>query len=94
MGSSPSDGQVTRLLRNWSASDRSAFHHLVPAVYAELDQQQAKIVELRFCVGLAIEETAEALHISTATVKRDWLAAKMWIQRRLTKPTSYPAKRS
>ena len=189
MVSSLLDGQVTILLRSWSAGDRSAFDHLAPAVYAELnriakrhlqahrhgtlqptalvheaylrlcgsqsvswqdrthffavsaqlmrrilldhfrarmakkrgsgssaitldqslaiggsqpldlldidtalheladlDPRQARIVELRFFVGLSIEETAEALHISTATVKRDWTVAKIWIQRRLMKP--------
>jgi RNA polymerase sigma factor (TIGR02999 family) len=51
---------------------------------ARLDQQQAKIVELRFFGGLSIAETAEALGISPATVKRDWAVAKTWIRRRLT----------
>ncbi|HVP45252.1 MAG TPA: sigma-70 family RNA polymerase sigma factor [Bryobacteraceae bacterium] len=50
---------------------------------ARLDQQQAKIVELRFFGGLSIAETAEALGISPATVKRDWAVAKTWIRRRL-----------
>jgi RNA polymerase sigma factor (TIGR02999 family) len=57
---------------------------------AELDSQQARIVELRFFVGLSIEETAEALRLSTATVKRDWQVAKIWIQRRLMKPGPHP----
>ena len=51
---------------------------------ARLDRQQAKIVELRFFGGLSIAETAEALGISPATVKRDWAVAKTWIRRRLT----------
>jgi len=51
---------------------------------ARLDQQQAKIVELRFFGGLSIAETAEALGVSPATVKRDWAVAKAWIRRRLT----------
>jgi RNA polymerase sigma factor (TIGR02999 family) len=51
---------------------------------AEFDAQQAKIVELRFFVGLSIDETASALDISPATVKRDWAVAKAWIYRRLT----------
>jgi RNA polymerase sigma factor (TIGR02999 family) len=51
---------------------------------ARLDQQQAKIVELRFFGGLSIAETAEALGISSATVKRDWAVAKTWIRRRLS----------
>jgi RNA polymerase sigma factor (TIGR02999 family) len=51
---------------------------------ARLDRQQAKIVELRFFGGLSIAETAEALGISPATVKRDWAVAKTWIRRRLS----------
>lgn len=51
---------------------------------AELDEQQAKIVELRYFSGLSIEETAEALKISTATVKRDWNMAKAWLHRELS----------
>jgi RNA polymerase sigma factor (TIGR02999 family) len=49
-----------------------------------LDTRQAKIVELRFFGGLSIEETAEALHISPATVKREWVVAKTWIRRSLS----------
>src|SRR6266446_5973311 len=43
---------------------------------AELDPQQTEVVELRFFAGLTIEETAEALGISPATVNRDWVTAK------------------
>ncbi len=46
---------------------------------ARLDRDQATIVELRFFAGLTVEETAEALSISTATVKREWAMAKAWI---------------
>jgi DNA-directed RNA polymerase specialized sigma24 family protein len=53
---------------------------------SQLDAQQAHIVELRFFGGLSIEETAEALDISPATVKRDWTVAKTWIRRRLNPP--------
>lgn len=49
----------------------------------ELDSQQAKVVELRFFGGLSIEETAEVLGISPATVKRDWMVAKAWLRRDL-----------
>jgi RNA polymerase sigma factor (TIGR02999 family) len=43
------------------------------------DPQQARIVELRFFAGLTVEETAAALGISPATVKRDWTVAKAWL---------------
>ena len=49
-----------------------------------LDQRQARIVELRFFAGLTVEETAELLEISPATVKRDWTVAKIWLRRELS----------
>jgi RNA polymerase sigma-70 factor, ECF subfamily len=52
---------------------------------AELDPQQARLVELRFFGGLSIEETAEVLEISPATVKRSWNVAKAWLARELGK---------
>lgn len=52
---------------------------------AEVDPQQAQIVEMRFFTGLTIEETAEALGISPATVKRDWVAAKAWLFREISR---------
>ena len=52
---------------------------------AEIDEQQSKIVELRFFSGLTVEETAEVLKISTATVKRDWSMAKAWLHREVTR---------
>ena len=50
---------------------------------AALDSRQARIVELRFFGGLTLEETAEALAISPATVKRDWSVARAWLAREL-----------
>lgn len=50
---------------------------------AAIDEQQARIVELRAFGGLEVEETAEVLGISTATVKRHWAFALAWLQRRL-----------
>ena len=52
---------------------------------AELDERQARIVELRYFSGLSIEETAEVLHISPATVKNDWKSAKAWLYQEITK---------
>lgn len=48
---------------------------------AQMDEQQSRIVELRFFGGLTIEETACVLEISPATVKRDWNVAKAWLSR-------------
>jgi len=50
---------------------------------ARLDAQQERIVEMRFFAGLSVEETAEVLGISTATVKRDWAMAKGWLVREM-----------
>jgi len=50
---------------------------------AAFDPQQAKIVELRVFGGLTVEEVAEALGISPATVKRDWTVARAWLTREM-----------
>ena len=50
---------------------------------AEIDPEQARIVELRYFSGFSIEETAAILGISPSTVKRDWRAAKAWLRREL-----------
>ena len=50
---------------------------------AKFDEQQSKIVELRFFGGLTLEETAHALSISTATVSREWTVAKAWLFQRM-----------
>jgi RNA polymerase sigma factor (TIGR02999 family) len=52
---------------------------------AQRDAQQSRIVELRFFGGLTNEETAEALGISPATVKRAWAVARAWLFRELTR---------
>ena len=51
----------------------------------KLDPRQARVVELRFFAGLSLDETAEALKISVATVRRDWSAAEAWLYRELSK---------
>ena len=51
---------------------------------AALDPQQAKIVELRYFGGLTVEEVAEALDSSPATVKRHWTLARAWLRKELT----------
>jgi RNA polymerase sigma factor (TIGR02999 family) len=49
------------------------------------DAQQCRIVEMRYFGGLTIEETAEVLGISPATVKRDWTMAKAWLRREIAR---------
>jgi RNA polymerase sigma factor (TIGR02999 family) len=51
---------------------------------AGFDEQQSRIVELRFFGGLTIEETAHVVGISPATVKREWTMAKAWLHRKLS----------
>ena len=50
-----------------------------------LDERQARIVELRYFVGLSVEETAEVTGLSPATVKREWAMARAWLRAELTK---------
>jgi RNA polymerase sigma factor (TIGR02999 family) len=50
-----------------------------------LDPQQGRVIELRFFGGLSIQETAVVMGISSATVKRDWATARIWLQRELKK---------
>jgi RNA polymerase sigma factor (TIGR02999 family) len=52
---------------------------------AALDPRHGRVVELRFFAGLSIEETAEVLGISAATVKREWALAKAWLAREMGK---------
>jgi RNA polymerase sigma factor (TIGR02999 family) len=58
------------------------------AKLAALDARQARVVELRFFAGLDVEQTAEALGVSPATVKRDWTFAKAFLQNELDGPAS------
>lgn len=50
---------------------------------SEMDEEQGRIVELRFFAGLNVEETAEAMGISPRTVKREWRLARAWLEREL-----------
>lgn len=51
---------------------------------AALSRRQARVVECRFFGGMSVEETAEALDIAPATVKRDWVLARAWLNRELS----------
>jgi len=50
-----------------------------------IDEQQVRVVELRYFSGLSLEDTADALGISRATAARDWSMAKAWLHRELTR---------
>jgi RNA polymerase sigma factor (TIGR02999 family) len=51
----------------------------------QIDERQAQIVEMRYFGGLTVEQTAEAMDISEATVKREWTLARAWLRRELGK---------
>lgn len=51
----------------------------------EIDQQQVRVVELKFFSGLTLDETADVLNISRATVAREWNIAKAWLNRELSR---------
>ena len=50
---------------------------------AEVDERKAEVVQMRYFGGFSIDEVAELLEVSAATVKRDWLLAKAWLYREL-----------
>jgi len=50
----------------------------------ELDERQSRVVELRFFAGLSIEETAEVMHLSPASIKREWQTARAWLFREMS----------
>ena len=56
----------------------------------KLDKRQGQIVELRFFGGLTVEEIANLLRISPATVKREWATAKLWLQHQLSEMDNTP----
>lgn len=49
------------------------------------DQQQARLVELKYFAGMTLDETAEVLSVSRETVKREWQLARAWLRNRLTR---------
>lgn len=53
----------------------------------DLDSRQGKIVELRYFLGLTVEETAIALGLSSRTIKREWNSARLWLLRALERKT-------
>jgi RNA polymerase sigma factor (TIGR02999 family) len=59
-----------------------AIHEILDR-FAQTEPRKAEVVKLRYFVGMTIEETAEALGISTPTAKRDWTFARAWLFREL-----------
>jgi RNA polymerase sigma-70 factor, ECF subfamily len=75
---------TTLLDRHSEGLDRDvvAVHEALLALQAH-DERAAKVVELKFFGGLEIDEIAQALEISSATVKRDWTLARAWLRREM-----------
>ncbi len=90
------DGGIQVTLSGLSGSNNDpntdvlALHEALQRLGA-IDSQRAHLVELRFFGGLTIEETAEVLNISPATVKRSWAVARGWLYREINKgDTGFP----
>jgi RNA polymerase sigma factor (TIGR02999 family) len=71
------------LVSHENSTDLVALDDALQAL-ASLDARQSQVVELRFFGGLSVEETAEVLHVSEGTVRRDWSLAKAWLHRELS----------
>ena len=54
---------------------------------AAVDERKSRMIELRFFGGLSVEETADVLHVSVGTAKREWRLAKLWLLRELREET-------
>ncbi len=79
------DNGIAELIADTAATTEDEFLKLDAALdtLATLNERQAVIVENRFFAGLGVEETAEILGISKATVQRDWRSARAWLGREL-----------
>ena len=69
-----------------AVAERSVDLIALDEALTELEQEhepQAKVVKLRYFAGLTIEQTAKALGVSEATVKRHWLYARAWLRRKM-----------
>lgn len=76
------DEQIT--ISNERAADLVALDAALEA-FAVIDTAKARLVELRYFTGLTIDETAEILGVSPATVKRDWALARAWLHREIAR---------
>ncbi|TVR27960.1 MAG: sigma-70 family RNA polymerase sigma factor [Balneolaceae bacterium] len=76
------DMELQDLQADQHAEQILALHELLIRL-KEIDERLCTVVELRFFVGLSIEETSKVLNISTATVNRDWLKARAWLYQHL-----------
>lgn len=77
------DGDAPTAAADTEGIDVIALHEALERL-ATFDPVQARLVELRYFGGLNIDETADALDVSPATVKREWAIARAWLRRELT----------
>ena len=84
-------GQKVSLDETVDVADTSSQHFVAldDALNAleAIDPRKCRVVEMRFFAGMSLEETAEALHFSIGTIKRDWRLAKAWLARELDEST-------
>jgi RNA polymerase sigma factor (TIGR02999 family) len=76
------DLELQDLQTDQHADQILALHDLLISL-KEMDERLCTVVELRFFVGLSIEETSKVLNISTATANRDWIKARAWLYQHL-----------
>ena len=81
-GVSPVSLDSTAAVTKQASADVVAIHEALERL-EQLDERKGRIVEMRFFGGLSVEETAEVMAVSPATVKREFAAAKAWLYREL-----------
>jgi len=69
------------------AAEIVALHEALEALH-DVDPRKSTMVEMRYFGGLSIEETAEAMGVSVATVNRDWRLARSWLIRKMNRESS------
>lgn len=79
----PLDDGVLHLLSTTPTSAGLLDLHDALEELEEIDSRQARVVNLRFLLGLQVKEVAELLDVSDSTVKREWRTARFWLRRRL-----------
>ena len=69
----------------WVGGQGSRYHQriVLPVGLELLDPRLSRVVECRYFGGMSVEEAAEALQVSPATIKRDWSVARAWLNREL-----------
>lgn len=90
-GVEPISLEVDPMVAGTDAVDVAALDEALDRLTA-LDPRQGQLVELRFFGGLSIEETAQVMKLSPATIKREWSSARAWLRRELSTASGGPAR--